>query len=103
MEFKDEKTYYFCWQCHKSLDRDKSDFLCWINHFTKISLHLAAFRKMVENNECVICKCSQDKAQIAIFGQSGQFNSSEPLVIRPNWFKKVTKVISKKARKFLTK
>ena len=58
---------------------------------------------MVENDECVICKCNQEKAQIALFGQSGQFKSSEPLVIRPNWFKKVKKAISKKARRFLTK
>ena len=76
---------------------------CCIYQTTKISLHLGAFRKMVENDECVICKCNQEKAQIALFGQSGQFKSSEPLVIRPNWFKKVKKAISKKARRFLTK
>lgn len=52
---------------------------------------------MVENNENVICQCNMEKAQVAVFGQvgGGQFTTSEPLVIRPNWFKRIKHKITK--------
>ena len=61
-----------------------------------LSQFSANFRQMVENGENVICIHNQEAAQLAVFGQG---MSSEPLVIRPTWFKN----IKRKFAKFLTK